>query len=224
MPVVRALSKLDPFGFGVATVSEGRELRDAGVRHPVIVFTPLLPAELPHLRDAQLLPTLSTASGITSWMESGGGPWHLAIDTGLSRAGVRWDCIGEIADIVRRFPPDGAFRRTPSFWNVVRPGVFLYGVGSGARAPLQPEPVVHLRARIVELHDLHVGESVGYDATWRAARRSRVATLAVGYADGLHKSMGNNDLLTVEAVADRAALSPYEVLTGLRQRITRIAS
>jgi alanine racemase len=311
VPVVRALSKLDPFGFGVATVSEGRELRDAGVRHPVIVFTPLLPAELPHLRDAQLLPTLSTASGITSWMESGGGPWHLAIDTGLSRAGVRWDCIGEIADIVRRFPPDGAFthfhspelddgsmeqqeqrfrdalsalparppllhadssaaivRRTPSFWNVVRPGVFLYGVGSGARAPLQPEPVVHLRARIVELHDLHVGESVGYDATWRAARRSRVATLAVGYADGLHKSMGNNadalvhgrrvpviggvmmdmtmidvtdvpcavgdratligadggDLLTVEAVADRAALSPYEVLTGLRQRITRIAS
>ena len=309
IPVVRALSKLDPFGFGVATVNEGRELRDAGVTHPVIVFTPLLASELPQLREARLIPTLSTSAGINAWIECGGGTWHLAIDTGLSRAGVRWDSVGEIADALRRFPPDGAFthfhspelddgsmeiqetrfreaiaglparpallhtdssaaivRRSPSFWSFVRPGVFLYGVGSGDRAPLQPEQVVHLRARIVELHDLRVGESVGYDATWRAARPSRVATLAVGYADGLHKAMGNRadalvhgrrvpviggvmmdmtmidvtkvectvgeyatligadggDMLSVEAVAARADLSPYEVLTGLRQRITRI--
>jgi alanine racemase len=309
MPVVRTLSRLDPFGFGVATVNEGRELRDAGVTLPVIVFTPLLPAELPRMREAALIPTLSTASGINAWIECGGGPWHLAIDTGLSRAGVRWDCIGDLSNILIRNPPDGAFthfhspelddgsmeqqeqrlrdaiaalparpavvhadssaaitRRSPSFWNFVRPGVFLYGVGSGDRAAVKPEPVVHLRARIVELHDLHVGESVGYDATWRAVRPSRVATLAVGYADGLHKAMGNRaeaivhgrrvpviggvmmdmtmidvtelqcsvgdyatligadggEVLSVEDVAARAGLSPYEVLTGLRQRITRI--
>jgi alanine racemase len=310
VPVMRTLSKLDPFGFGVATVTEGRELRAAGALKPVIVFTPLLPAESPRLRESNLVPTLSSASTIAAWIESGGGPWHLAIDTGVSRAGVRWDCIGEIVDAARRSPPDGAFthfhsaelddgsmelqeqrfrdaiaalperppilhadnsaaivRRSPSPWSLVRPGVFLYGVGSGARAALQPEPVVHLRARVVELRDLRVDDSVGYDATWRATCPSRVATLALGYADGYRRSLGNNaealvngrrvpvigtvmmdmtvidvtgvpcavgdratlfgadgdDVLTVESVAVRAGLSPYELLTGLRQRIVRIA-
>lgn len=309
MPVVRTLAKLDPFGFGVATVNEGCELRAIGSWRPVIVFTPLLLAELSRARDAKLMPALSSASTIAAWMENGGGPWHLAIDTGVSRAGVRWDCIGEIAETVRRFPPDGAFthfhsaelddgsmaiqeqrfrdavaalperpailhadnsaaavRRSPSPWSIVRPGVFLYGVGSGERAAVQPEAVAHLRARVVELRDLAPGDSVGYDATWRATRRSRVATLAVGYADGYRRSLGNKaealvhgrrvpvvgtvmmdmtvidvtdvrcavgdvatlfgadngDLLTVEAVAGCAGLSPYELLTGLRQRVIRI--
>ena len=157
-------------------------------------------------------------------------------------------------------------RRTPSPWNLVRPGVFLYGVGSGSRAAIQPETVAHLRARVVEIRSLNAGDSVGYDATWVAKRRSRIATLAVGYADGYRRSLGNNaealvhgrrvpvvgtvmmdmtildvtditcevgdhatlfgadggELLTVEAVAARGGLSPYELLTGLRQRITRI--
>jgi len=47
-------------------------------------------------------------------------------------------------------------------------------------------------ARVVELRDLRVDDSVGYDATWRATRPSRVATLALGYADGYRRSLGNN--------------------------------
>jgi alanine racemase len=311
VPVIRTLAKLDPLGFGVAMVAEGRELRAAGAWRPVIVFTPLLPAEFPLAREANLIPTLGHPEHISTWVESGGGPWHLAIDTGVSRAGVRWDAVGAIADLLRRYPPDGAYthfhspelddgsmeqqearfrsaiaalperpallhadssaaivRRSPSLWSFVRPGVFLYGVGSGARAAIQPEPVAHVRARIVELRELHVGDSVGYDATWRAKRPSRVATLAIGYADGYRRSMGNaaevllhgrrvpvvggvmmdmtmldvtdvpcaigdaatligadgDDLLTVEDVAARGGISPYELLTGLRQRIVRIAS
>src|ERR1019366_702368 len=108
LPVVRTLSKLDPFGFGVATVTEGRELRAAGVSLPVMVFTPLLAAELPQARDLNLIPTLSSARAVAEWAESGGGPWHLAIATGVSRAGVRWDRIAEVADAVLRFPPAGA--------------------------------------------------------------------------------------------------------------------
>jgi alanine racemase len=312
LPVMRTLDAIDAYGWGVATVNEGRELRAAGAQKPVIVFTPLLPAELPRLREAKLTPTLSTAATIAAWAGSGGGPWHLAIDTGVSRAGVRWDCMSTILEAVRASPPEGAFthfhsaelddgsmeiqeqrfrdaiavlpsrpailhadnsaaivRRSqekPSPWNLVRPGVFLYGVGSGPRAAIQPETVAHLRARVVEVRSLNEGDSVGYDATWIAQRRSRIATLAVGYADGYRRSLGNNaealvhgrrvpvvgtvmmdmtildvtditcevgdhatlfgadggDLLTVEAVAARGGLSPYELLTGLRQRITRI--
>jgi alanine racemase len=309
VPVVRTLAKLDPYGYGVATVDEGRELRATGSWRPIVVFTPLLLEDFAAAREANLVPTLTSASTIAAWVDSGGGPWHLAIDTGVSRAGVRWNKVGELSDCLRRFPPEGAFthfhsaelddgsletqehrfrvalailperpallhtdnsaaavRRSPSPWSVVRPGVFLYGVGSGPRAALQPEPVAHLRARVVELRDLQPGDSVGYDATWRAEKPSRVATLAIGYADGYRRSLGNraevllrgkrvpvvgtvmmdmtvvdvtgveceegdiatlfgadgDELLTVEQVAATADLSPYELLTGLRQRITRI--
>ena len=85
----------------------------------------------------------------------------------------------------------GIVRHSPSPWDLVRPGVFLYGVGSGPGAALQPEPVVHLRARVLELRAVAPGESVGYDATWRAGRPSRIATVACGYADGLRRNLGN---------------------------------
>jgi alanine racemase len=68
--------------------------------------------------------------------------------------------------------------------NAVRPGIFLYGVGSGETAPIQPEPVVHVKARIVETRWLEPGDTVSYDATWTARRRSRIATIPLGYADG----------------------------------------
>src|SRR5919202_6076082 len=50
--VARALEQLAPWGYGVATVEEGAELRAAGIARPVLVFTPLLPEELPAARDA----------------------------------------------------------------------------------------------------------------------------------------------------------------------------
>src|SRR5205809_779889 len=75
-------------------------------------------------------------------------------------------------------------RKGRSEWDLVRPGIFLYGVGSGRAAGMQPEPVVHLRAPIVEIRNFEVGDTVGYGATFRAQRPARIATLAVGYADG----------------------------------------
>ena len=67
-------------------------------------------------------------------------------------------------------------------WDAFRPGVFLYGVGSGA--PLEPAPVVTMRARVVDLRSIEPGDSVSYDATYRASRRERIATIALGYGDG----------------------------------------
>ncbi len=78
-------------------------------------------------------------------------------------------------------------RQSPSPWDVVRPGVFLYGVGGGPGSALQPDGVAHLRAEVVELHEVRGGEGVSYGATWRAAGPRRVATLAIGYADGYRR-------------------------------------
>lgn len=311
--VSRALEVIDPLAFGVSSIVEGEELRQAGITRPVIVFTPTLPQNLGRMRAAGLTPTLASDEGIRSWAAAGGGDWHLAIDTGMHRSGINWNEVAVLGDALRRCPPSGAFthfhsaelddgsmelqegrfrealaalpavptwlhadnsagivRRSPSAWHCARPGVFLYGVGSGPKAAVQPEPVAHLRARIVELRDVAAGETVSYDATWRAPSLRRIATVAAGYGDGYRRSLGNvgealvespdgrvvrvpvtgvvtmdllmvdvteasvgpgdvvtllgrlgDDVLTAEEVAGRAALSPYELLTGLRQRLPR---
>jgi alanine racemase len=56
---------------------------------------------------------------------------------------------------------------------------------------MQPAPVASMRARIVEIRTVKNGESVSYDATWRANGDRRIATVPVGYADGYRRSLSN---------------------------------
>jgi len=229
---VRALDPLSPWGYGVATIAEGEELRQLGVTKPVVIFTPLLSDELKRARSARLTPTLGFPGEIDAWKKAGGGPWHLSIDTGMSRAGIPWREVGGVRHLVELLPPEGAFthfhsaelddgtlevqearfreaitalpsrprllhtansaaiaRQGRSAWDLVRPGIFLYGVGSGRTAAVQPENVVNLRAPIVEIRNLEAGETVSYDATFRVDRPARIATLAVGYADGYPRAL-----------------------------------
>src|SRR6478735_1013328 len=106
--VARTLERLDPWGFGVATIAEGEELRQAAIKRPIIVFTPLLMGDFDAALRAALTPTLGDAAAIARWSETGR-PWHLAIDTGMSRAGVPWDGVCELNDALRAAPPQGAF-------------------------------------------------------------------------------------------------------------------
>lgn len=108
-PAVRTLETLGPWGYGVATVAEGAELRGLGVSRPIIVFTPLLAPELPEARSHGLTPTLGDVGRMTAWHSSGGGPWHLAIDTGMNRSGVPWDRVGELSGTLASMPAEGAF-------------------------------------------------------------------------------------------------------------------
>ncbi len=234
LPVVRALEHLDPWGFGVATIDEGIELRRAGIERRILVFTPVRRDDLPEMRRARLTPALGRAADVAHWVSIGGGAWHLAIDTGMSRAGAVWSEIDGMCAVVQSSPPEGAFthfhsadlddgsreeqerrferalarlplrpgvlhaensaalaRVARSRWDLARPGIFLYGAGSGARALVAPEPVVSLRARVVDLRIVTAGDGVSYGATWRADGERRIATLAVGYADGYRRSLGN---------------------------------
>src|SRR5262249_26799456 len=77
--------------------------------------------------------------------------------------------------------------RSRSRWSVVRPGIFLYG---GSTLPsLISEPVVALRARIVDVRDVPPGDTVSYGATYRATVPRRIATVAAGYADGYRRAL-----------------------------------
>jgi alanine racemase len=78
----------------------------------------------------------------------------------------------------------GIFLGPATHCDMVRPGAALFGVNPTS-APLNlMEPVVTLKARIVQVRDVPRGETVGYGATWAASRASRIAIVAVGYGDG----------------------------------------
>jgi alanine racemase len=77
--------------------------------------------------------------------------------------------------------------------NAVRPGLLLYGVQpSLERAGVaRLEPVMSLRTRVANVRHVRRGDPVGYGATFRAKQRGRIATLPIGYADGVPWSVGN---------------------------------
>lgn len=85
-----------------------------------------------------------------------------------------------------------AMLRLPSAWlDAVRPGIALFGVAP--RPGLLPElrPVMRVRSEIVAIRTIAKGEAIGYGHTWRAERESRIATVPMGYADGLDRALSN---------------------------------
>ncbi len=107
--IVWALESEDPWGYGVASVQEGAELRSLGVTRRILVFTPLLVDDLDDCMAHRLTPTLGDAKRIDAWHSSGGEAWHLAIDTGMNRAGMPWNRVTELRSLLEASPPEGAF-------------------------------------------------------------------------------------------------------------------
>jgi alanine racemase len=248
--VSRALDAVDPWGYGVATIEEGAELRAAGITRPVLVFMPPRAEALDAYEDHRLTPALGDERSIAAWIARGarGGPFHLEIDTGMGRSGVRWDEIDPLADLLDtpylegcythfhsaerrdgsaemqldRFQQAvGRLARRPALlhvansaaalrgrtfaFDVVRPGIFLYGGSFGAEYP-DSRPVVTLRARVVAVRRLRAGDSVSYNATWTAPRDTTVATLGIGYADGVRRFLGRSGDARVLLAGDRVPI------------------
>jgi alanine racemase len=79
-----------------------------------------------------------------------------------------------------------ALRGKQFAFDLVRPGIFLYG-GAPAEHLTRPRPVVSVRARVLSVRRIRKGESVSYGASWVAPRDTVVATLGIGYADGVRR-------------------------------------
>ena len=83
--------------------------------------------------------------------------------------------------------------------DAVRCGIGLYGIWPSPETEallrangLSLEPALSWRTRIVAFHDVPEGETVGYGRTWEATRASKIATLPIGYAEGLPRNAGNS--------------------------------
>ena len=106
-----------------------------------------------------------------------------------------------------------AIASRPETWaDMVRPGAILYGYHPGydptelreeSERKLPLKPVMSLRSRIISLRDVPTGQGVGYDSTFITSRPSRIAVLAAGYGDGIHRSLGNKGKVLV-----RGTLAP----------------
>lgn len=84
---------------------------------------------------------------------------------------------------------DGLMLGAAYHFDLVRPGYALYGGQAFQGGPTPVKPVVTVRARVLQVRPLKVGETVGYSATWQASRPSRVAIIAAGYADGFARTL-----------------------------------
>ncbi|MFN3954544.1 MAG: alanine racemase [Pararhodobacter sp.] len=76
-------------------------------------------------------------------------------------------------------------------FDLTRPGIGLYGGAPFSAA----YPVVQLALPVIQCRETAPGETVGYNGTWIAARPSRLATVAAGYADGILRSLSNRAVL-----------------------------
>ncbi len=232
--VSAALEPLEPWGYGVATIEEGAELRAAGITRPVLVFLPARAQLFDQYEHHRLTPALGDAGTIAEWTARGEQSFHVEIDTGMGRSGVRWDEVDELGpavdtpsfegcytqfhsadrtdgsaerqlerflSAVERLPrrpallhvanSAAALRGAAFAFDLIRPGVFLYG-GSPGDGLAQPRPVVSVRSRVLSVRRVRRGESVSYNASWVAPHDTVVATLGIGYADGIRRLLGQS--------------------------------
>jgi alanine racemase len=105
----------------------------------------------------------------------------------------------------------GIFLPSRPIYDLVRPGYALYG-GNPTPGALNPmRPVVTLTVAIQQIRSIEPGMSCGYNAQWTARRPTRLATLLIGYADGLPRGAGATD---AEPGADVAIAGRKAPLVG----------
>lgn len=104
------------------------------------------------------------------------------------------------AALAQRFPgirkslanSSGIFIGGSYHHDLVRPGAALYGINPSPGQVNPMLPVIRLTAQVVQVRDVEAGAHVGYGWTLQTARPTRLATLAIGYADGLQRAFGAN--------------------------------
>jgi alanine racemase len=108
------------------------------------------------------------------------------------------EAFSEVRRLFRSTPASlanssGIFLKESIGLDLVRPGAALYGINPtpGERNPMQP--VIGLSAPIIQVRSIGKGDSVGYGAAWTARRRSDIAIVALGYADGFFRATGSTD-------------------------------
>lgn len=112
--------------------------------------------------------------------------------------------------------------------DLVRPGIALYGANPVPGLDNPMRPVIRLDARVIQVRSVPAGVGVGYGLAFTTDRATRLATIAVGYADGWHRSLSGRGAAFIDGVRlpivgrismdslviDIGALGDYELRRG----------
>jgi alanine racemase len=109
--------------------------------------------------------------------------------------------LREIRSMFRGIPASlanssGIYLGASTHFDLTRPGVALYGGNPTPDRDNPMQPVIELKARVVQTRAIERGASVGYNATWTAKRQTRIAIVAAGYGDGYPRPVGASDSFT----------------------------
>ena len=272
--VARCLAACGVDWFGVATVEEAVELRQAGIEQPILLLGGLYMSDPADLVEYRLTPSISSTARLDTYAECArraGRPieFHLKVDTGLGRLGVphgrlqlfldRYEeleglelkgiftHLASAEDLVATQTDEqlerfrAALKELPwhklrTEWthvsnsaallvrndfpeNLVRIGALLYGycvplilppgmptdprhdrelanpsgragsAGAALGRLAEFEPILTFKSQVVYLKDVPSNTPLGYGAAYHTRRPSRIATVPVGYADGLTRQL-----------------------------------
>lgn len=148
--------------------------------------------ELPDVRVAGIFSHFASADAVdTAQAHAQRDRFRTAVDE-LRAAGVEPQYVHFSNSAATLCEPDAHF-------NLVRPGLMLYGYAPAPHlasvAALQP--AMRLRTRAAQVRQIPAGTPVGYGGTWVSSRPSTIATLPIGYADGLHRLASNRAQMLV---------------------------
>ncbi len=98
----------------------------------------------------------------------------------------------------------GIFTQTAAHYQIVRPGIMMYGsspLAGQTGEELGLHPVMTLSSRLLAINDVRQGQSIGYGATYKCEKDTRVGVVSIGYGDGYPRSAVDGTPVLVKTVA-----------------------
>jgi alanine racemase len=236
--VGRFLDKTGIDALMVCRLSEALELRESGVKCPILNFGPLFPEDADLLADYKISQSVFTKDVQTldqkAQQTSQKIDVHIHVDTGMGRMGIPYykapayiEKVASMAGIkiqgisttmtedpefdkvqMERFlslfqkslqkgigvglkhaySSAGIFTAGPSYLDMVRPGILLYGYYPNQKTQMEDrfslKPVLQLKSRVAAVKTLRPGDSVSYHRAYKAKTEEKIAVIPVGYSDG----------------------------------------
>jgi alanine racemase len=150
-----------------------------------------------HLQEEKYIICEGVLTHLTS-AEKAHDPW--AVEQ-IQRAQQLFDSLSQCGTLIpwAHIVNSAGIVNYPEAWrNAVRPGLMLYGVNPlDSPYPVELKPVLSLKSKVMHLNKIEKGTTIGYGRTRQVDRQSLVATLPIGYADGLNRLLSNQGSVLV---------------------------
>jgi len=244
-------------GYGVASVEEAMQLRNANIRKPILVLGYTFPYSYETLINQEITPAVFRRDMLQQLNETAAKmgvktPVHIKVDTGMTRIGIRPDADGAAfvkealsyenliiegifthfakADETDKTSANGQLDTFLSFvkeceqennykfdyvhcsnsagiidipqanQDLVRAGIILYGLWPSSevnKEALDLLPVLSLKSHIVYVKEVDAGIPVSYNGTYITQKKTKIATIPVGYADGYPRNLSNTGFVLI---------------------------